>query len=756
MQILNIHNESRQIYLFCRDDLGVQTVVPISSFFPYYYNLDPKGKYTTFDGKKATQMCCRSPSDIPKYRKDDSPESDILFTKRYLIDRVPSIEKAPIKYFFVDTEMKTIDLPNYLNPIQPISCISVYNSLSKSVHTWYVEDLPNQPLQKQELYVIESFIDYMQKEKPDLWLSWNVDFDYNYLFARWQLLMQVQQGVYNFAQRISPISKARPGNSKDDILYPAGISILDYLGLFKKVYPREASYALDYIAQKKLGEAAWAKTDFNKLSPEIPKKNRNDVERMQRLEDKYKLIPYYDEIRRMSKCLWEDLIWNSRVIDQLILSEAKARKMILPRKPLKDETPYEAVKEETFEGAYRRAETGRYENVWKVDLGSAYPMSIIDFCLDTANIVENYTEDTAYALGRYEGTQINGIYFAQNPDAIMPSVAKKMLIIKASMKKELKSLDPESQEAKDLQIKYDAVKAVVNSLFGVTGLKVFRLFDMRVASSITFLIRDLLHYVEDKSGLKIIYIDTDSLFVIAKDDPTKQLNALVKQWAKEKYNKDNTGIEFDCEGYFDRLLIVAMCRYCGYLVTKTGTKKEIKGIEAKRKDSSKFMQEFQTELIERILNKEEKPQVDKFIEESKAKIKTVPMEDIAFPCKIAAGKEYVNEPIFKRALRYTQDLVPEFKKGSGDLFYYVYIEPTTHEIKLGRRKQKDGTYKQTEIKKAKNVMAFDEDCKAHITAIDWSKMIDRNIGTKYETIYEAMGWIGKGEPEDDEEDNNDN
>lgn len=747
MRILNIYNENRQIYLFCRDDAGIQTVVPIHNFAPYYYNLDSRGKFITFDGKKATQVICRAPSDISKYRKDDSPESDVLFTKRYLIDRVPSIEKTPIKYFFIDIEIQTKDLPNYQYPNQPISCISVYNSLSKSIQTWYVEDCEEQSLEIQERWVIESFIEYMQEEKPDLWLSWNVDFDYNYLFARYTRIFDTTEG-YNFAQRISSLTKARPGNSKDNILYPAGISILDYLGLFKKVYPREASYALDYIAQKKLGETAWTKTDFSILSSEIPEKNRNDVERMQRLEDKYKLISYYDEVRRMSKCLWEDLIWNSRVVDQLILSEAKLRKIILPRKPLKEDTPYTDDKEETFEGAYRRAEPGRYDNIWKVDLGSAYPMSIIDFCLDTSNIVNEINLNSLYPT-----TMVNNIGFNQNPDAIMPSVAKKMLITKAAMKKELKGLNPESQEAKDLQIKYDAIKAVVNSLFGVTGLKVFRLFDMRVASSITFLIRDLLHYVEDKSGLKIIYIDTDSLFIIAKEDPTIQLNVLVKQWAKEKYQKDNIEIEFDCEGYFDRLLIVAMCRYCGYLVTKTGIKKEIKGIEAKRKDSSKFMQEFQTELIERILNKEEKLQIDEFINEAKEKIKTVPIEDIAFPCKIQPNKEYKNVPIFVRALRYTQDII-DFKKNSGDLFYYIYVEPFGKEIKLGKRKvTKKGIseIKQIEIKSDKNVLAFDEDQKDHVKAVDWKKMEARNIDSKVETIYEALKWIKTLEHSDEEE-----
>jgi hypothetical protein len=160
--------------------------------------------------------------------------------------------------------------------------------------------------------MLEAFINYMRTEKFDIWLSWNVKFDYNYLYNR----------IPDFAEKISVINKVRYGDG--EVSYPAGISIVDYLTWFKKItFNKEKSYALDAIAQKYLNEKSFEKINFGKLSPKLKEKNRNDVARMAKLEEKKNLVPYFDELRRLSKVEWEDLIWNSRIIDMLLLKEAK-------------------------------------------------------------------------------------------------------------------------------------------------------------------------------------------------------------------------------------------------------------------------------------------------------------------------------------------------------------------------------------------------------------------------------------------------
>jgi len=731
--VCNIANVGREIYVWHRIGKTL-SLFKDKTFFPYFYQVSPTGIFKTIDNKKVNKVLCSRPSDVKNRRDENSYEADVLFTKRYIIDKITSFGKADLKYSFVDIEVLTKALPNYLYPEQPISCISCSNSYTGEIKTFYLKDyldpritVPN--WDEPEKSLLNDFINFIRKEQFDLLLGWNfIEFDWRYLCARYKKLFGSE-----LATTLSPINQIKYlGNSKDENsnLVPAGLSICDYLDFYKKIYRTKIHYSLDAIAQEELKETTYDKIDFSILSEKIKEKNINDVRRMIEIEKIKKIIDYYDELRRMSKANWEDLTWNSKILDMMLLSEAKIKGIILPNKHYDLES-----EEETFEGAYRRCDTGLYKNLWKLDLSSAYPATIINFCLDTSNIRLN------------EGIEINNVRFVQNNNTLLPSLARKLINKKDELKKLLKSLNPESEEYKDLQIKYDAVKGVVNSLFGVCALKIFRLFNTKVASSITFLIRDLLHYVEEQlqdKGIKVIYIDTDSVFIEAEENPKDLLNELVNKWAKDRYNKEQIGIEFDLEGQFDRLLIVALCHYKGYLKTKTGLKEEIKGIEVKRKDSTKFMQEFQNTLIEKILNEESKEAIMEFIALQKEAIKKESLINIGFPCKISSNKIYKSPPIFVRALEYTKEII-NFDKSAGDIFYYIFIEDFGESIRKSSRTRKN---KITGIKEEmssekfikKDVLAFDNDKQEHIKNIDWNKVIERNIDSKVDKIFEAMKW----------------
>lgn len=734
----NIANDGKKIYLFNRQKDGSLTIQQDNIFYPYFYEEDSKGLFLTIDGKKVKKVNCQRPSDVKQRRTANSYEADVLYTKRYIIDKIAEVLPSPTKYLFIDIEIQTKELPNYTNPNKPITCISIYNSSEKQIRCWFWGDYAETVDPEGE--ILKYVLQYIKDSQPDVLLGWNfTEFDYPYLAARIKRLWNRELG-----EIISPIEKIRYGRKEDEIPYPQGISILDYLDMFKKIYRTEVSYALDSIAHKYLETPINKKVDFNQITDEIRDKNIEDVKRMVAIEKKLQVITYYDEIRRMGKCLWEDLTWNSKVLDMMLLSEAKAKGIILPSKHYGEEY----IEEVEFEGAYRRADLGRFENLYKLDLSSAYPMAIIDFCLDIANLTLNKNEQKIDITDRETNDIKSSVYFKQNSNALLPTLARKLVIKKDYIKVQLKGMNPESPEAKDLQLKYDAVKALVNSLFGVTALKIFRLYNVNIASSITSIVRNVLHYVEvglQKQGMKVIYLDTDSVFVQASENPVGLCNRLILEWAKEKFNKERTGIEFDYEGVFERILVVALCHYVGYLRKKNGQiKKEIKGVEAKRKDSSKFMQGFQTTLIDKILNDEPQSNIIDFINSEKERIKTVPVTEIGFPCKINNTKDYKSIPIFVRAMEYSKELCG-FTKNSGDTFYYIYVESLG---KSTRKAKRTMTNKETGIKEEKssekevekNVLAYDDEQFDHIKNIDWNKMIDKNITSKCEHIFEALGW----------------
>jgi DNA polymerase elongation subunit (family B) len=275
------------------------------------------------------------------------------------------------------------------------------------------------------------------------------------------------------------------------------------------------------------------------------------------------------------------------------------------------------------------------------------------------------------------------------------------------------------------------------------------LFDYRVAASITFLIRDLLHYIEDelkKRNIKVIYIDTDSVFIDAPENPKDLCNELIKQWAKEKYNKDKIDIEFDLEGQFEKLFIIALCHYDGDLITKSGIKHEIKGIEVRRKDSSNFIREFQRKLIDKVKNEEPKEEIVKWINLEKERIKTLSLIDVGFPCRISKEAEtYKSIPIFLRALQYTQELIPSFQKHTGDSFYWIPIKPFGTSIRKSSRNKTDKITGEKSIQSSekevnKDVLCYDEDTYSHIKEVNWEKVISKSIVDKVENIFEALKW----------------
>lgn len=1131
--LVNIHSNNNDVFLFERLDEKL-VITTDSSKRQWYFEPDEQGKYTGYDGTKLRRIEVANPWDVKKYRSSYSYSSDIPFTKNYLIHEIDGIAKSKIKYLFLDIEIIAKEVPNLNTAHQPISCVSIFNSFTKDIKTYWILDYSGN-LAQQEKQLFDDVLTYIVQEQPDIISGWNVGFDYTYLHNRYAKVYGTTKNR-TFPTVISPINQAHSGDSEFNTEYPAGISIMDYLAMFKKVFMREPSYTLDAVCQKYLKDESWGTSNFGELTSDIRDKNINDVLRLSELERKFNLFEYFDEIRRLTKTEWEDLLMNSVIVENLVMQKAKLLNIILPNKPKK----VESDDEPNFEGASRDvSKRGANFDLGKFDLTSAYPTMMTEFCLDASNIVDDES-----------GMELNGYRFQQDNSALIPSMVREILILKDTIKNDLKKLQPKTPEYENLKIKYDAVKGVVNcfspdtdiltvdgvkkikdvkvgdkvynvnprtlqveidtiiatqaedyngslyhytngadlkvteehrflvseknrglkfktiselhseknrhrysipsisqavelnksedlfslydllcrnngdvyilpkyedrytlrnvlpkgfskvntrkhslglnrkgwkrakaqtvkeeellalyssgwsvmgritpktkmtnifinrdswltflgwfisegdsykskikkypttirgehyricisqdkchpehrtniadclksmgvtyrmtdrgftfcseliflylneevlkyshnkkipdfvfnepiskmkvlfkslysgdgnahdnryntaskvlaeqvarllvlfgnnkvriktqisdrylngvfyrigwtntshgiseefittekyngkvycvtttngtvfagrngylsltgqSAFGGMGFPSFRLYDNRIASTITALVREVLTYtrerVKSELGFDVVYWDTDSCFITTKDDITDKLNQYIQDWAKTK-GKESINLKYEYEGYFSKIFIIAMCRYIGHLVTKKGTIIETKGAEAKRADSSEYIRVFQPTLIDKILNKESKDSVVKWIEKEKQNIKAKPIEYISVPCKLPS-KEYNKigkngkpnaTPIFVRAVRNTNS-IKKLEVPVGEVLWWNYVIP----------KQQDADGKDM------NVFAFSRDDKTVISRhkLDWEKIIDRNILSKATTIFEANGW----------------
>lgn len=708
LPLQNIHSDRNNVYLFLRNKKKKLEIKVEKNFQPYYYKESPTGDYYTYSGTKAYKVSVATlPKDIRLHK--GVFESDVPLTKKYIISKDVEIVKSPTRYVFFDIEVLLSPGTSIKRGDAPISCISVWDSYKENTKTFYLGDYEDKECDKKLLL---DFITYIKKLQPDIMLAWHVSFDWNYLTKR----------LPNIAELLSPIGKSKWMGGQENSDAPAGISVADYLQYFKKVYMREGNYKLDDICEKYLDHGKVHKeVDFTQLSDIIKERNAEDVTLMGELEKKFQLIPYYDEIRRLAKVSWEDLYHNSKAIEMLCFQEAKKMKLALPNKKKHN------VKN-SFQGAIRGIdEPGVFHKIGKYDLSGAYPAAIINFCLDETNLS---TKDDPKA------TNIDGVYFKQNPNTLVPLVAKKMVTLKERIGKELADTPTDSKKYGQIKNQYAGIKGVVNSTFGVLGNQYFRLYNENVVSSITFLIRDLLTYVQDElkaEGHKIIYHDTDSIFIENPDNVVDRMNELIQEWGRLKYNKDSVSLNFAYEGHFEDLLILGTCHYYGRIRSDKGLKTEIKGIEMKRSSSTKFEAGFQESLIKRVLGGDERAEIEKWIEKKHRDLRKDKLTNYAFPAKLSLDKVYKNTPVFVRALNNTKLFDPSFEIKGADKFYYIYIE----------RQGKDPNNKWIDV------IAFKDENDAIIDylgdKVDWKQVGKRNIDSKVERIFSALKW-GKEPP----------
>jgi DNA polymerase elongation subunit (family B) len=725
LPLTNIFNEGRNIVLFYRigKTLSIQNE---KSFFPYYYNPSVTGVFRGYFGAKYNKIICREPWQIPKERQSDSAEADIIYTKRFMIDKL-NITKADLRYVFYDIETKSKDFPDPLYAPDPITCITAYDNYTQKYTTFWTKDYAT------EYLLIKAFVDYIKVTQPDLMMGWNaLGFDYPYLCNRYP----------NFSEEISPIGKLVKRNN-----FPAGIAVIDYMDWIKKIY-KYKKYSLEYVYCDtfKLPYEP-KKYEFGEVTEDIKIKNIADVRKMVELEEKLKAIPYFDELRRLSKTLWEDLTHYSILVDGFIIQIAKEKGYILPTKP--DEFEKAKRAEDDIVGGYVYCKPGLYENVHLFDVGGTYPNLIRTFNLDPVNVRKEPNGET---------TTIRKVHVAQNANAIIPTICAKLISSRREIQQQLETV--KGEEADLLKKKDEAHKALNNSVYGITLFKSSRLYNKDIAETITYLARLLIRFTKwtlGTQGINVIASDTDSIFVDSKESYqtiAKIINEEIIPKYLKRFGKSEGTLFFKYEGTYKNLLMLVKKHYKGTLIKPNGEIKEVnKGIEAVRSDSSKFMEKFQEDLINKILNKETKESIIVWIKTEVERFKTLPLIDIAFPVKLSKPIEsYKTESINVRALRYAQADNPDWQVRIGQDYFYTYIIPEKDEIVKGNKKHKK-TKKQLEenpsaelyetlvvdIKKPIDVYAFDEFSTINFK-VDYEQMLERNVYMKCEAIFESLNW----------------
>ena len=240
---------------------------------------------------------------------------------------------------------------------------------------------------RDERDMIMRFIDVWRSPEwlPDVLTGWNVEFfDIPYMINRIMRLFDEKT-----AKRLSPWErweKRRDPNVKDAVEYmliPMGITILDYMQLYKKFsFQNQESFKLDHIAFVELGER---KLDYTSLGFETLEEfyhgdfqnyinyNIRDVDLVYKLDQKMKFIEQVYAIAYDGHVNFIDSLTTVAMWDIIIHNYLLRQGTVVHLKERGD-------KPRQIEGAYvKDPQCGMHEWVASFDLNSLYPHLIMQY-----------------------------------------------------------------------------------------------------------------------------------------------------------------------------------------------------------------------------------------------------------------------------------------------------------------------------------------------------------------------------------------
>ena len=237
-----------------------------------------------------------------------------------------------------------------------------------------------------------------------------------------------------------------------------------------------------------------------------------------------------------------------------------------------------------------------------------------------------------------------------------------------------------------------ALKVILNASYGVMGAEIFPLYFLPAAEATTATGRHIIMDTIDKckkSGIDVLYGDTDSLFV--KKPTSKQVEDIITK-AKMDHN-----VELEIEKEYR--YVVLSGRKKNYLgVTKNG-KVDVKGLTGKKSHTPPFIKTLFYELLDILSEiktaeefKRAKNKISDKITECARKVqaKEIPLQDLAFNVMISkAPRDYTKTiPQHIRAAKQLES-IREIKKG--DIISYVKIlnKPGVRPIEMARKSEID-------------------------------------------------------------------
>jgi DNA polymerase elongation subunit (family B) len=789
-----------------RDDYNPTLFVPTKK----------ESKYRTLEGERVESIQPGFVRDCREfYKKYQDVEGFKIYgndryVSQYISDKYPEDEIkfdiSKIRLVTLDIEVKSENgFPDPEAAAEEILLISIQDYNTKQIITWGVNSFNNKQENvnyiecPNEWTLLQRFIDYWNDNIPDVVTGWNIQYyDIPYLSKRLNRVLGEKE-----MKRLSPWGM----NTENEIyikgrrhLYydVAGLNQLDYLELYKKfTYKAQESYRLDYIAGVELGQKKLDHSEFDTFKDFYTKGwqkfveyNIIDVELVDRLEDKMKLIELAITMAYDAKFNFADVFFQVRMWDTIIYNYLKKRDIVIPPKD-------RSQKNDKYAGAYvKEPIPGKYDWVVSFDLNSLYPHLIMQYNISPETLretrhpsasVEGFLNQEVEIDGDY-AVCANGAQYRKDVRGFLPELMDKMYNERVIFKKKMlhakqeyektpsKALEKEIARCNNIQM---AKKISLNSAYGAIGNQYFRYYKLDNAEAITLSGQVSIRWIENKMNEKInkILKTQEVDYVIASDTDSIYLNLgplveLIYE-GRKKINKNVVGfLNKVCENEFEPFIEGAyeeLARYLNAYDQKMFMKREniaergiwtakkryilnvwdsegvrydepklkMMGIEAVKSSTPAPCRQMIKDGLKIMMSGTE-DDVIKFIDDARKKFKSLPPEDIAFPRTVSDVKKYkAQSTIYSKG-------TPIHARGALLFNHYIIKNNLTNKYSLIQNGEK---IKFCYLKKPniihENVISFIQDFPTELGLdmyVDYDLQFEKSFLEPLKIILDVIGW----------------
>ena len=617
------------------------------------------------------------------------------FAYTYLSDTYPNridwdMDKILVVTIDIETQCEN-GFPDPAKAEEEMLSITIKNQSTKKIVVWGIGDYQNDREDvtyincSNENELLASFMNFWVKHYPDAITGWNTEFfDIPFLVNRVTKVLG-EDRAKEFSPWGNVSARSVYWNGRPQQVYDIqGVANLDYLQLYKKfTYTNQESYALNHIAFVELGAKKnenpydtfkdWYTKDYQSFIDY----NIVDVELVDRLEDKMKLLELLFTMAYEAKVNYDDVFGQVKCWDVLIHNYLKNKKIVIPQKS-------HSSKSDKYEGAYvKEPQVGQHKWVMSFDLNSLYPHLIMQYNMSPETLVtgnymklsvDNMLQETPLDIPEKCTITPNGALYRTDKKGFLPEMMQEIYDDRTIFKKKMLQAKQDYEDTKDPKYqKYIsrfnniqmARKISLNSAYGAIGNQYFRYYDLAIAEGITKAgqlsirwiekkINEYLNKLLDTDADYVIASDTDSIYVtfdalIEKVNPNNPIDFLdtiakekIEPFIDKSYKKladyvsaYDQKMQMKREVIADKGVWTAKKRYILNTWDVEGVRfKEaqlkVMGQEMVKSSTPAPCREKMKEAIKIMMSGDEK-ELNTFIQDFRSEFVNLPVEEIAYP-----------------------------------------------------------------------------------------------------------------------------